>query len=83
MRLSPEDKSVFIDSVIPGKTTSTKGFNFDMVFDPEGSQEEVYTHTVSPIVEEVLKGFNCTIFAYGQTGTLAFAVRRGFSGGGT
>ena len=22
-----------------------------------------------PIVEEVLEGFNCTIFAYGQTGT--------------
>jgi kinesin family protein 11 len=24
---------------------------------------------VRPIVEEVLEGFNCTIFAYGQTGT--------------
>jgi hypothetical protein len=25
--------------------------------------------TVKPIVEEVLEGFNCTVFAYGQTGT--------------
>jgi len=24
---------------------------------------------VSPIVNEVLEGYNCTIFAYGQTGT--------------
>lgn len=24
---------------------------------------------IKPIVEEVLEGFNCTIFAYGQTGT--------------
>ena len=24
---------------------------------------------IAPIVEEVLEGFNCTIFAYGQTGT--------------
>jgi kinesin family protein 11 len=24
---------------------------------------------VLPVVEETLAGFNCTIFAYGQTGT--------------
>ncbi len=24
---------------------------------------------VEPIVDEVLQGFNCTVFAYGQTGT--------------
>jgi kinesin family protein 11 len=27
------------------------------------------SQVVHPIVEEVMKGFNCTIFAYGQTGT--------------
>ena len=39
------------------------------VFAPESGQERLYTQAVSPIVEEVLEGFNCTIFAYGQTGT--------------
>ena len=32
-------------------------------------QHEVYDAVVSPYIEEVLAGFNCTIFAYGQTGT--------------
>jgi len=29
----------------------------------------LYDSAISPIVDEVLQGFNCTIFAYGQTGT--------------
>lgn len=29
----------------------------------------MYDEAVVPIVNEVLEGFNCTIFAYGQTGT--------------
>lgn len=29
----------------------------------------MYQTAISPIVTEVLEGFNCTIFAYGQTGT--------------
>lgn len=24
---------------------------------------------VAPLIEEVLSGYNCTVFAYGQTGT--------------
>jgi len=39
------------------------------VFGPDSGQERLYNQAVSPIVEEVLEGFNCTIFAYGQTGT--------------
>lgn len=30
---------------------------------------EVYQNVVSPLIEEVLLGYNCTVFAYGQTGT--------------
>ena len=33
------------------------------------TQEEVFESVVRPIVQEALEGFNCTIFAYGQTGT--------------
>lgn len=33
------------------------------------TQEEVFSTVVRPIVDEALAGFNCTIFAYGQTGT--------------
>ncbi len=39
------------------------------VFGPETTQHRLYAQAIHPIVEEVLEGFNCTIFAYGQTGT--------------
>jgi hypothetical protein len=39
------------------------------VFGPDSKQERVYKQAIVPIVQEVLDGFNCTIFAYGQTGT--------------
>lgn len=39
------------------------------VFGPDSKQERVYMQAIVPIVQEVLDGFNCTIFAYGQTGT--------------
>lgn len=39
------------------------------VFGPSAKQRDLYEQAVVPIVNEVLEGFNCTIFAYGQTGT--------------
>ncbi|KAF9598448.1 hypothetical protein IFM89_027881 [Coptis chinensis] len=44
-------------------------FAFDKVFGPNSQQRELFDQAVSPIVNEVLEGYNCTIFAYGQTGT--------------
>lgn len=46
-----------------------KTFTFDLVFDMDAAQTEVYNETARPIVESVLEGYNGTIFAYGQTGT--------------
>ena len=39
------------------------------VFGPQTQQQDLYDQAIVPIVNEVLEGFNCTIFAYGQTGT--------------
>ncbi|XP_008559654.1 kinesin-like protein Klp61F [Microplitis demolitor] len=47
----------------------TKKFTFDRVFGPKSKQLDVYTSVVNPFVAEVLAGYNCTVFAYGQTGT--------------
>ncbi|OMJ26006.1 putative kinesin-related protein [Smittium culicis] len=44
-------------------------YTFDKVFGPDADQETVYQEVAMPILKEVLQGFNCTIFAYGQTGT--------------
>ncbi len=52
-----------------GSKKQTKTYSFDKVFGAYSTQEEVFDTMVSPIVQECLAGFNCTIFAYGQTGT--------------
>ncbi|XP_063635753.1 kinesin-like protein Klp61F [Cydia splendana] len=51
------------------QTTLTKKFTFDRAFGPNTKQIEVYQQVVSPLIKEVLCGYNCTVFAYGQTGT--------------
>ncbi|CAD5324962.1 unnamed protein product [Arabidopsis thaliana] len=40
-----------------------------VVFGPASQQKDLYDQAICPIVFEVLEGYNCTIFAYGQTGT--------------
>uniref|UniRef100_A0A670YTZ6 Kinesin-like protein n=1 Tax=Pseudonaja textilis TaxID=8673 RepID=A0A670YTZ6_PSETE len=49
--------------------TSRKTYTFDMVFGAQAKQIDVYRTVVCPILDEVLMGYNCTVFAYGQTGT--------------
>ncbi|XP_068597366.1 kinesin-like protein KIF11 [Brachionichthys hirsutus] len=46
-----------------------KTYTFDMVFGPPAKQIDVYRSVVCPILDEVIMGYNCTVFAYGQTGT--------------
>ncbi|KAL5533323.1 KIP1 [Sanghuangporus sanghuang] len=47
----------------------TRTYPFDAVFGPEADQAMIYQDVVYPMLDEVLKGYNCTLFAYGQTGT--------------
>uniref|UniRef100_A0A6Q2X899 Kinesin-like protein n=1 Tax=Esox lucius TaxID=8010 RepID=A0A6Q2X899_ESOLU len=42
-------------------------FDFDRVFQPNTTQEQVYNACAQKIVKDVLEGYNGTIFAYGQT----------------
>jgi kinesin family protein 5 len=44
-----------------------KVFQFDRVFDPSSSQQQVYNEAAKPIVEDILSGYNGTVFAFGQT----------------
>jgi len=57
--------------VVKEKATSslTKTFNFDRVFGTKSAQQDVYKAVVGPLIKQVLQGYNCTVFAYGQTGT--------------
>ena len=44
-------------------------FTFDHVYPQQSTQEQVYHTAVSPLVSEVVDGYNVTIMAYGQTGS--------------
>ncbi|KAM3186450.1 hypothetical protein ACTXT7_004295 [Hymenolepis weldensis] len=55
--------------VLKDKSTSSRSYTFDRVFGPHSKQKDIYNEMVAPTVVEVLEGYNCTIFAYGQTGT--------------
>ncbi|XP_018423053.1 PREDICTED: kinesin-like protein KIF18B [Nanorana parkeri] len=43
-------------------------FIFDHVFGEQSRQQEVFEHTTKPIIDGVLNGYNCSVFAYGATG---------------
>ena len=46
----------------------SKDFAYDSVYDTDSLQQSVYDESAFPLVESVIKGYNGTIFAYGQTG---------------
>lgn len=49
--------------------TQKKQYTFDNVFSPDTSQKEFYYTALNGFISRVIDGFNCTFFAYGQTGT--------------
>uniref|UniRef100_A0A336LMR6 CSON012993 protein n=1 Tax=Culicoides sonorensis TaxID=179676 RepID=A0A336LMR6_CULSO len=63
----PNHKEVIARVLLDAKTQ--KKFSFDRAFGPDSKQHEVYSTVVAPLIDEVLSGYNCTVFAYGQTGT--------------
>ncbi len=54
---------------VRGHDDSARTYTFDGAFGPQATQNDVYQQVLEPIVEDTLLGFNCTVFAYGQTGT--------------
>ncbi|KAI0647148.1 kinesin-domain-containing protein [Trametes meyenii] len=71
----PKGEDVTIETSPPSSNLgivalpTTRTYPFDMVFGPEADQASIYSDVVHPMLEEVLMGYNCTLFAYGQTGT--------------
>jgi hypothetical protein len=51
------------DASLAASTAADRAARRWQVFAPESGQEKLYTQAIAPIVEEVLEGFNCTIFA--------------------
>jgi len=48
--------------------TKTHPFTFDRVFDPNQTNDDIFSE-ISQLIQSALDGFNVCIFAYGQTGS--------------
>ncbi|KAM6042964.1 kinesin-like protein KIF18B isoform 1-T1 [Theristicus caerulescens] len=68
----PEDSGGFPGSMLPTRGPKHQGkdlkFVFDRVFGEGATQEEVFQHTTHEVLDSVLNGYNCSVFAYGATG---------------
>jgi kinesin family protein 5 len=47
---------------------ATGSFTFDRVFDMNSKQSDIFDFSIRPTVDDILNGYNGTVFAYGQTG---------------
>ncbi|XP_010180404.1 PREDICTED: kinesin-like protein KIF18B, partial [Mesitornis unicolor] len=68
----PEEPSGPLGSVLPTRGPKHQGkdlkFIFDRVFGEKATQEEVFQHATRDMLDGVLNGYNCSVFAYGATG---------------
>lgn len=54
--------------IIDPSDKKKKNFNFDYAFDSDTPQETVFEHIGEKVVSSAYSGYNCCIFAYGQSG---------------
>lgn len=57
------DDTVAIDS-----KEAQGSFTFDRVFNMQCKQSDIFDYSIRPTVDDILNGYNGTVFAYGQTG---------------
>lgn len=62
-------KGTTVELSMGPNAVSNKTYNFDKVFSHAADQAIIFNDVVLPILSDMLSGYNCTIFAYGQTGT--------------
>ena len=57
------------DTCTVSSNESSGAFTFDRVFPTDARQQDVFDYSIRNTVDDVLAGYNGTVFAYGQTGS--------------
>jgi kinesin family member 5 len=52
-----------------GDNAGRHNFTFDRCFDMSSRQQDIFEYSIKSTVDDVLNGYNGTVFAYGQTGS--------------
>ena len=55
-------------SILLDTKPESKRYNYDWVGDQNTTQDQIFQRVGKPMIDSCLKGYNCTVFAYGQTG---------------
>ncbi|XP_028298917.1 kinesin-like protein KIF18A isoform X2 [Gouania willdenowi] len=68
-----EDETFFGSQRVRNRNINKKAnkditFIFDHVFNETSTQEEIFENTTKGVLDGLMNGFNCTVFAYGATG---------------
>lgn len=64
----PGNGQIWLEATTPKE--KPKSFTYNVVFEPEASQEDVLNHSgVKRLIDMAIDGFSCTVFCYGQTGS--------------
>ncbi|RPA79083.1 kinesin-domain-containing protein [Ascobolus immersus RN42] len=59
----PSEETCVLDS-----ENAQGSFTFDRIFDMNSKQRDVFDYSIKSTVDDILLGYNGTVFAYGQTG---------------
>uniref|UniRef100_A0A915L0W3 Kinesin motor domain-containing protein n=1 Tax=Romanomermis culicivorax TaxID=13658 RepID=A0A915L0W3_ROMCU len=89
-RENNQEKIINIDTTIgqcsilnpSDRKAPPKSFTFDGAYGEDSTTESIYSDIVFPLVENVMEGYNGTIFAYGQTGAGKSFTMQGPEDGG-
>ena len=70
----PSEPEVLEVQSTDGSSDGKRWFELDAVLDGNSTQEEAYIKSGAKqaVTQDIFKGFNCTILAYGQTGAGAY-----------
>ncbi|KYN41073.1 Kinesin-like protein KIF12 [Trachymyrmex septentrionalis] len=66
----PGDGQIYCDAVTSSGDKKPKVFSYNVVFEPNATQEDVLQYSgIKNLIEMAVEGFSCTVFCYGQTGS--------------